>query len=540
MADDTYSRGHRNDPYDRGGASDSGSAADPLTELARLIGQSDPFAPNRNRQPDPRRSDPYQQPADWRTDQAQHPQHSDPQHYDNGTQDDRYGTAEAQQYAHHGQGSADQYASQNGYAYPQTGQHETGYADNARYAEQPYHQDPQTYQQEQPAYHHDQQGYQDPQAYQDQQAYQEPQAYHPDQHPYHQDEQAPPHDEYAAAQADQPVPGYPAPPFYSSDPNARPDAYYEDAPAPRRGWLVTAAALVGLAVVGTAGAFAYRAVFTGGETRIIARDIAPNKVTPAQTSQDANKPTDRLASAGPNERLGPPPEQPMSIPEPPRTVPPAPGQNQAVAAPPAPAPVLPAAPSGPSQASLPADTGGNAAPRKVRTEKINPQQVGDAQATRPAGPPRNVGPTPVQPAQPRVVTSAPSADSNAPLSLAPQGINSPPDPAPTPAPVPAPRVHTTAVAPPPPAVERSSGGGSGYYVQLSAQKSEDEAKSSFHGIQARHASLLGGQKLVVRRKDLGSKGIFYGAQVGPLSRESAAKLCEDLKAAGQSCMIQKN
>jgi hypothetical protein len=34
--------------------------------------------------------------------------------------------------------------------------------------------------------------------------------------------------------------------------------------------------------------------------------------------------------------------------------------------------------------------------------------------------------------------------------------------------------------------------------------------------------------------------VFYGAQVGPFSREAAAKLCEDLKAAGQSCMIQKN
>jgi cell division septation protein DedD len=104
-------------------------------------------------------------------------------------------------------------------------------------------------------------------------------------------------------------------------------------------------------------------------------------------------------------------------------------------------------------------------------------------------------------------------------------------------------MHTTAVAPPP-AVERNSeghgGGGSGYYVQLSAQKSEEEAKSSFHGIQARHSGLLGGQQLFVRRKDLGSKGIFYGAQVGPFSREAANKLCEDLKAAGQGCMVQRN
>ena len=54
----------------------------------------------------------------------------------------------------------------------------------------------------------------------------------------------------------------------------------------------------------------------------------------------------------------------------------------------------------------------------------------------------------------------------------------------------------------------------------------------------RHAALLGGQQPVIRRKDLGSRGIFYGAQVGPFSREAAVNLCQDLKAAGRSCMVQ--
>ncbi len=298
---------------------------------------------------------------------------------------------------------------------------------------------------------------------------------------------------------------------------------------------MTAAALVGLAVVGTAGAFAYRAVFSGGETRMITREVGPSKVTPAQTTQDnANRTSEQLASASQSEHLGPPPEQPMTIPEPPRTVPPALSQNPTP--PPAPAPVLPPAPSGPNQASLPVDTlspGNGVAPRKVRTERINPQQVGDAPGLRPATAPRTVGPSPLQPTQPRV---AAPAGPNAPLSLAPQGIPNASGPAAAPAPPP---MRTTAVAPPQ-ATERNSGGGSGYYVQVSAQKSEEEAKSSFRGIQARHAGLLGGQQPVIRRKDLGSRGIFYGAQVGPFSREAAAKLCEDLKAAGQSCMIQRN
>ena len=515
MADDTYSRGYRNDPYDRGGAGGSGQATDPLTELARLIGQSDPFSPERNRQPDPRYADPHAQPAEWQADpqQAQQYHQGEPQHY----ADDRYGAAEG-----HGV--------QNGYAYPQQAQqqpqHDAHYGDAAGYPEPAYQQDQQ--------YHPDQHPHYQEQHYQQEQAY-------PQGQPAYQASGAPEHGGHGGydAASDDPQAGHGAPPFFDTDPNMRPDDYYEDERAPRRGWLVTAAALVGLAVVGTAGAFAYRAVFTGGEARIITRDMSPNKITPAQTTQDsaAKGGNDRLASAGQNERLGPPPEQPLTIPDPPRTVPPAITQVQPAAPAPAPAPVVPAAPSAPAQASLPADN----STRKVRTEKIKPDQVGDTQApigpapmvrtAPPAG--RNVAPSPS--AQPRVATTAPAAPGpNAPLSLAPQGV---PD---APAPPPAPRVHTTAVAPPAQPVERNAGAGSGYYVQVSAQKSEEEAKSSFRGIQAHHSGLLGGQAPVIRRKDLGNRGIFYGAQVGPLSREAAAKLCEDLKAAGQSCMIQKN
>src|SRR4051794_16755618 len=131
MADDTYSRGYRNDQHDRGGPGDSGPATDPLTELARLIGQSDPFAADGRRQPG-------------------HPS----QPYDRGAHDDRYAASEPQHYADSTHGSAEQYAAhQNGYAYPQAAQHEAGYGDGSGYGEpQPYHQDQQAYQSDQPAY----------------------------------------------------------------------------------------------------------------------------------------------------------------------------------------------------------------------------------------------------------------------------------------------------------------------------------------------------------------------------------------------------
>ena len=46
---------------------------------------------------------------------------------------------------------------------------------------------------------------------------------------------------------------------------------------------------------------------------------------------------------------------------------------------------------------------------------------------------------------------------------------------------------------------------------------------------------------MVRRADLGSKGIFYRAMVGPFaSREEAVQLCSSLKSAGGDCVVQAN
>jgi hypothetical protein len=45
----------------------------------------------------------------------------------------------------------------------------------------------------------------------------------------------------------------------------------------------------------------------------------------------------------------------------------------------------------------------------------------------------------------------------------------------------------------------------------------------------------------MRRADLGDKGIYYRAMVGPFaSAQEATQLCSDLKAAGGSCLVQKN
>jgi cell division septation protein DedD len=83
--------------------------------------------------------------------------------------------------------------------------------------------------------------------------------------------------------------------------------------------------------------------------------------------------------------------------------------------------------------------------------------------------------------------------------------------------------------------------GGGYAVQVSSQRSEEEAQSSFRDLQAKYPDLLGGRTPIIRRADLGAKGIFFRAMVGPVtSADQATELCSNLKAAGGSCLVQKN
>jgi hypothetical protein len=78
-------------------------------------------------------------------------------------------------------------------------------------------------------------------------------------------------------------------------------------------------------------------------------------------------------------------------------------------------------------------------------------------------------------------------------------------------------------------------------VQVSSQRSEAEAEAAFRSLQAKYPSQLGGRQPMIRRADLGSKGIYYRALVGPFANAGeAGSLCQSLKSAGGSCLIQKN
>jgi cell division protein FtsN len=78
-------------------------------------------------------------------------------------------------------------------------------------------------------------------------------------------------------------------------------------------------------------------------------------------------------------------------------------------------------------------------------------------------------------------------------------------------------------------------------VQVSSQRSEAEAQAAFRSLQAKYPDQLSGRDALIRRVELGAKGTYYRAMVGPFaSADEANALCNNLKAAGGQCLIQRN
>jgi hypothetical protein len=84
-------------------------------------------------------------------------------------------------------------------------------------------------------------------------------------------------------------------------------------------------------------------------------------------------------------------------------------------------------------------------------------------------------------------------------------------------------------------------GSGGYLVQVSSQRNEADAQASFRALQNRFPSVLGSRSLLVKRADLGAKGVYYRAMVGPFgSSDEASRFCGSLKSAGGQCVVQRN
>jgi len=309
---------------------------------------------------------------------------------------------------------------------------------------------------------------------------------------------------------------------------------YDDLPPPRRRLGILAiAAVFALAVIGTAGAFGYRALFgSSGSSQpppVIKADTAPSKIVPATTVKTPNKLIyDRVADRGQDEKLVSREEPPVELKDQQAPPPLAPAQDtaQPVGAP-------PTAPLGTGVISN--------EPKKVRTIAIRPDQlgVGDSQpaatplaASPQAPPPATQAATPPAPAPApaqRIASNPPAAQQ--PTSSLPRQTAAAPAPPPTAAA--RTPTHTSSVAPAP-----TNGS---YAVQVSSQRNEADAQAAYHSLQAKYPNQLGGRQVLIRKVDLGQKGTFYRALVGPFATAGEAnELCSGLKAAGGQCLIQKN
>jgi hypothetical protein len=308
-----------------------------------------------------------------------------------------------------------------------------------------------------------------------------------------------------------------------------PEEYPEEYAEPRsnRRWLLIGImSLVGIVVLGVAGVYGYRAVFKKSASvnpPTIRSTEAPTKMAPAapQANADGSKQNyDRIGEAPPatGERVISREEQP-SFNSPPgnrtvTTTPIGPGGSTSAFAPSSQAPALTPPPS--------STMTGNGEPRRVRTMTV-----------------RSDGSV--------VNNNARAPRSNAPLSLNPSAPAEPQD-AGEPVGQPGPRsslpssTQAYASVEPPARVQQSSYAPAGsYVVQVSSQKTEADAHTAWRQLQSRYTNVLSDAQVSFKRVDLGDRGTFYRAMVGPYAnRDQAYEMCQNLKAAGGECVVQRN
>jgi hypothetical protein len=325
-------------------------------------------------------------------------------------------------------------------------------------------------------------------------------------------------------------------PAYADDAYGYSDGYddgIEDQDQKRRGGLATVIVVLALAVVGTGAAFAYR-TFVGsprssGEPPIIRADTSPTKIVPSPADGTAKLP-DRLASGDGSEKIVPREEAPVDVNATtgPRVVFPPLNQNSN---PPPPSSV---APGGSVLASAGNGTLPNSEPRKIKTLTVRGDQSDGAAV------PANSAPPPAKPAPAARTTAAPSpAATRSPASAANANASAPLSLVPGTQPDAEPRSRMASNNPAQSAPAGAAGGG--YLVQVSSQRNEADAQASYRALQGKFPGVLGSHEPVIRRADLGEKGVYYRAMVGPFgTSEEAVQLCGNLKSAGGQCVVQRN
>jgi Transglycosylase SLT domain/SPOR domain len=80
----------------------------------------------------------------------------------------------------------------------------------------------------------------------------------------------------------------------------------------------------------------------------------------------------------------------------------------------------------------------------------------------------------------------------------------------------------------------------GWGIQLIGSPSQASALASFQQMQKAYKKLLMTRHPLVIQSKVGTNGSWYRVRVATDSRDEAEKLCSDLRAAGGSCLVQRN
>jgi hypothetical protein len=315
------------------------------------------------------------------------------------------------------------------------------------------------------------------------------------------------------------------------DPYAHQSGYEEEPqPRTRSGGMVTVAAALALAVVGTGAALAYR-TYVGsprsGEPPIITANNSATKVVPTQSDGGASKIPDRIPGGG-GEKLASRDEAPVEVnSESGASLVLFPPLNQNSSPP----PVASVSPTAPALTTAPNGTMPNNEPRKIKTLAVKGDAAENSGLAAGAAAPAKPDPAARSASVPTALAqrnpSAAIASANEPGTLSPRSA---------PASDPAPTIRLAANN----GVRTAPSAGRDYLVQVSSQKNEADVQASYRALQNKFPAALGSRPPVIKRADLGAKGIYYRTMVGPFgSTEEAAQFCRNLKSAGGQCVIQK-
>ena len=113
-------------------------------------------------------------------------------------------------------------------------------------------------------------------------------------------------------------------------------------------------------------------------------------------------------------------------------------------------------------------------------------------------------------------------------------------PAPSPALAPLEEPEETTQIPPAPEQTETNNAPQNFFVQLASIQDESKTPKAWQDLQQKYGNILDSVSYRTQKIDIENKGTFYRVQGGPLTKDAATKLCDDIKTKGGSCfLVQK-